>query len=114
MALQRLAAEAAQGRGRREGSSRGAPSAGCATPALGGCRLLEGPAGERQSRALPTMGLCPTPAAASAVPTLGLPWATACCPRLPPHPPFLLRGFCLIPYAPFLFFFLTEEAGLCI
>lgn len=32
----------------------------------------------------------------------------------PPYPPSLLRGFCLIPYAPFLFFFLTEEAGSCI
>lgn len=54
------------------------------------------------SRALPTVGLCRgciisrTRAGAA------------------PHPPSLLRGFCLIPYAPFLFFFLTEEAGSCI
>lgn len=31
-----------------------------------------------------------------------------------PNPPSLLHGLCLIPYAPFLFFFLTEAAGSCI
>lgn len=30
------------------------------------------------------------------------------------NPPSLLHGLCLIPYAPFLFFFLTEAAGSCI
>lgn len=77
--------------GRSEGSSRGAPGAGCTVLALGGWRMLEGPAGKRAVELFPPWGSAL--AAASAVPVLGLPSATACPLQLPPTLPLCFVAF---------------------
>lgn len=83
-AQQRLPTEAAQGWGRREGGIQAAPGAGCRRWLWGsrGCWRV------RLGRGVPPSpshhGLCPAPAAASAVPVLGPLSATAGSPRLPP------------------------------
>lgn len=92
-------------KGRQRGGSGGAPAQAALAPWAG----KEAAAGRPRSHvgfALPQLQLLPF-----------LPWGCRQ-PLLlsltPFHPPTLLHGFCLIPCAPLLFFFLTEEAGSCI